>query len=193
MDKQTIKTRHEQSKKDFPTLKLEDDEFVEFAFSRAKICLVAIFGGVAAGMLLLMATFALALTGWDYMNVFSESVLYVLLGVLLVIALLIGVVALTVYRGNRLFITNKHAIQMVMKSPFATSVNMIDLPSIEDASYREEGILQKVFRYGTLRLSTVGDETTYTFEYSNISPEDLKAVSKLVTEAKKESAKSRKD
>jgi hypothetical protein len=31
----------------------------------------------------------------------------------------------------------------------------------------------------------VGDETTYTFKYSDISPEQLKAVSKMVTEAKK--------
>ena len=66
----------------------------------------------------------------------------------------------------------------------ATSVNVIDLPSIEDASFHQNGLMQKIFGYGTFRLSTVGDETTYTFQYSDIAPEELRAVSKLITEAK---------
>ena len=103
-------------------------------------------------------------------------------------AIVISLVALMVYRGNRLFITNKHAIQMVMKSPVATSINMIDLQSVEDASFHQNGVLQKMFRYGTFRLSTVGDETTYTFDYSDINPTELKEVSKLITDAKKKSA-----
>ena len=74
---------------------------------------------------------------------------------------------------------------MIMESPVSSSVNIIDLIKIEDASFRQEGILQKMFNYGTFRLSTVGDETTYTFKYSDISSEDLKAVSKLISNAKK--------
>ena len=90
-----------------------------------------------------------------------------------------------IYNGNKLFVTNKHVVQLVMSSLVSSSENMIDLPSIEDVSFRQEGIMQQMFHYGTLRLATVGDETTYTFKYSDISSEELKAVSKLVTEAKK--------
>ena len=46
MDKSLNKIRHERSKRDFPGLKLEDDEFVEFAFSRSKICLLLIQSGL---------------------------------------------------------------------------------------------------------------------------------------------------
>ena len=42
MDESLAKIRHERSKKDFPKLKLEDDEYVEFAFLRAKVCLLMI-------------------------------------------------------------------------------------------------------------------------------------------------------
>ena len=42
MDKALAKVRHERSKKDFPFLKLEEDEYVEFAFSRARVCLAMI-------------------------------------------------------------------------------------------------------------------------------------------------------
>ena len=89
-----------------------------------------------------------------------------------------------VYNGNKLFITNKHVIQMIMVSPLSSSFNMIDLSSIEDTSFSQDGILQKMFGYGTFRLSTVGEETTYTFKKSDITTEEVKAISKLVTSAK---------
>ena len=37
MDENLAKIRHERSKKDFPGLRLDEDEYVEFAFRRAKV------------------------------------------------------------------------------------------------------------------------------------------------------------
>lgn len=189
MDKALAKVRHERSKKDFPFLKLEEDEYVEFAFSRARVCLAMIFGGVALSLILLLLTFLVVIAGQQELDESGRKFLYVILMVLVVMAILIGLTALLIYRGNKLLITNKHVIQMIMKTPVATSMNMIDLSSIEDASFRQNGITQKMFHYGTLRLSTVGDETTYTFEYADVSQNELKEISKLVTEAKKAAKK----
>ena len=188
MDEGLTKIRHDRSKKDFPFLKLEDDEYVEFAFTRAKVCLALIFGGLAAGIIFILLAFLIVILNQQYVDEMGRNFMFVILTVLILMAIVISLVALMVYRGNRLFITNKHAIQMVMKSPVATSINMIDLQSIEDASFHQNGVLQKMFHYGTLRLSTVGDETTYTFDYSDINPAELKEVSKLITNAKKKSA-----
>ena len=188
MDEGLTKIRHDRSKKDFPFLKLEDDEYVEFAFTRAKVCLALIFGGLAAGIIFILLAFLIVILNQQYVDEMGRNFMFVILTVLILMAIVISLVALMVYRGNRLFITNKHAIQMVMKSPVATSINMIDLQSIEDASFHQNGVLQKMFHYGTLRLSTVGDETTYTFDYSDINPAELKEVSKLITDAKKKSA-----
>ena len=189
MDKALAKVRHERSKKDFPFLKLEEDEYVEFAFSRARVCLAMIFGGVALSLILLLLTFLVVIAGQQELDESGRKFLYVILMVLVVMAILIGLTALLIYRGNKLLITNKHVIQMIMKTPVATSMNMIDLSSIEDASFQQNGITQKMFHYGTLRLSTVGDETTYTFEYADVSQNELKEISKLVTEAKKAAKK----
>ena len=189
MDKALAKVRHERSKKDFPFLKLDEDEYVEFAFSRARVCLAMIFGGVALSLILLLLTFLVVIAGQQELDESGRKFLYVILMVLVVMAILIGLTALLIYRGNKLLITNKHVIQMIMKTPVATSMNMIDLSSIEDASFRQNGITQKMFHYGTLRLSTVGDETTYTFEYADVSQNELKEISKLVTEAKKAAKK----
>ena len=185
MDEGLAKIRHDRSVKDFPQLKLEDDEYVEFAFKRARVCLMAILGGVIFGLGAILIVFLVASFGVSPTDALGQRFMGIILLALMLAILLIGVIALMVYRGNKMFITNKHVIQFVMQSPMANSVNIIDLQSVEDASYRQEGILQKMFGYGTLRLSTIGDETTYTFPYSDIKSSELRAVSKLITEAKK--------
>ncbi len=185
MDESLVKIRHERSKKDFPGLRLEDDEYVEFAFKRAKICLFMILGGVAFGLIVVLLAFLLVLMGQSMIDEMGRNFLFIILSALLASAVVIGVVALTVYNGNKLFITNRRVIQMVMTSPVVNSVNIIDLTSVEDASFRQENLLQNLFHYGTFRLSTVGDETTYTFKYSDISGEELKEVTDLISAAKK--------
>ena len=185
MDDALVKVRHERSVKDFPNVRLDDDEYVEFAFSRAKICLLGILGSVAGGLILVLLAFLFVLMQQEKLDEMGRNFLFIVLFALLASALLIGAIALKVYNGNRLIITNKHAIQFIMNSLVSTSVNIIDLGSIEDASFRQDTIWQKMFNFGTLRLSTIGDETTYTFKYSDIAPEDLKAITKLITNAKK--------
>lgn len=191
MDEGLVKIRHERSKKDFPFLKLEDGEYVEYAFSRAKVCLAMIFGGVSGGIILVLIAFLFVLMGQNMLDDMGKNFLFIILAALIAAILVIGMVALMVYRGNKLFVTNKHVIQMVMKSPVATSLNVIDLASVEDASFHQNGIMQKLLHYGTFRLATVGDETTYTFTYSDVTPEELKGVSKLITDAKKRGKRSR--
>lgn len=184
MDEGLAKIRHARSTKDFPYLKLQEDEYVEFSFKRSKICLMAIFGGVTIGLALVLVAFLWTLLNQSALDEMGRKFIYIILVSLVLAAILVGLIAVMIYRGNRLFITNKRVIQLIMQSPVSTSVNAIDLPSIEDVSFHQNGIIQKLFRYGTFRLSTVGDETTYTFNYSDVSPSEIKAVSKLITEAK---------
>lgn len=185
MDESLAKIRHERSKKDFPMLRLEDDEYVEVALSRAKICLWAILGGTALGMIIILLAFLLVLLGQQMLDEMGKNFLFIILFALLAAAVIIGLISLRIYNGNKLFVTNKRVFQLLTTSLVSSSMNVIDLPSIEDASFHQNGILQQLFHYGTLRLATVGDETTYTFKYSDIKPEQMEQISKLITEAKK--------
>ena len=193
MDESLTKIRHERSKKDFPGLKLEDGEYVEFAFKRARICLLAILVGIAISVIVILLGFLLALMGQSMLDDMGRSFVFIILATLLATAVLAGIVAIMIYQGNRLFITNRRVTQMIMNSPVSKSINTIDLVSIEDASFHQNGILQTFLHYGTLRLATVGDETTYTFKYSDVSSTDLKAVTKLITDAKKQGKKKDED
>ena len=191
MDESLVKIRHDRSQKDFPGLNLEDDEYVELSFKRARVCLLLILGGTAFAIIVILLAFLLALLGQSMLDDMGKNFVFIILSTLLAAALIICLIAIMIYRGNKLFVTNKRVIQMVMDSPVSNSVNIIDLPSIEDASYHQNGILQTMFRYGTLRLATVGDETTYTFKYSDASAEELKAITKLITDARKKHDKSK--
>ncbi|MDO4507951.1 MAG: hypothetical protein Q4B65_00980 [Candidatus Saccharibacteria bacterium] len=184
MNEGLAKVRHDRSVKDFPFLNLADDEYVEFAFRRAKIYLVLMYAGLLFGLGVIVVAFLLVSLGVAGLDNMGRNFVYIILAALTFAVLIAGLFVLMIYRGNRLFITNKRVIHKVMISPLASSTNMVDLTSIEDVSYHQGGIAQLLFHYGTLRLATVGDETTYTFRYSDASGEDVKTISKLVTDAK---------
>lgn len=66
---------------------------------------------------------------------------------------------------NRFFLTNESVIQEIQISLFSKREQTVSLMNIEDSSYSQKGILQTLFNYGSIRLSTEGDETTYRFNY----------------------------
>lgn len=180
MDESLANIRHERSKKDFPALKLEDGEYVEFAFVRSKICYWLIWGcvGLICFIVALLFLFAVFSQPLDDMG---RNFLTIILGTLVIAALLGGLVETKVFNCNKLYITNRRAIQFTMVSPVVTSKNIIDLSSIEDASFRQSSIFQKIFKVGTLRLSTVGDETTYSLQFVDIiGGDELNAITKLI-------------
>lgn len=185
MDESLVKIRHDRSVKDFPGLRLEEDEYVEYFFRRARVCLMAIWGGAFFGVVIVLLGFLLVLLGKARLDEMGLQFMYIILFSLLAAVALIFLLALKIYYGNKLFVTNRKVIQFIMISPISTSINIIDLFSIEDASFRQDSLIQKLFHFGTLRLATVGDETTYTFTYSDIKPEELKAVTDLISATKK--------
>ena len=74
-------------------------------------------------------------------------------------------VAYIVYINNRLYLTNESVIQEIQTGLFFKSEQTVSLLNIEDASYTQNGLFQQLFDYGSVRLSTEGDETTYRFTY----------------------------
>jgi len=56
-------------------------------------------------------------------------------------------------------------IQEIQTSLFTKHEQTVSLINIEDASFEQKGILQTLLNYGSIRLSTEGDETTYRFNY----------------------------
>ena len=89
-----------------------------------------------------------------------------------------------VYRANRFVITNERAIQWISNTIMSQKKQVINLESIEDISYSREGILQHLFDYGTVKLSTIGDESTYTFPFSPNPDKKAEFLSDIVEAAR---------
>lgn len=166
--------RYEESARKFPNLNLSPGEYVIRAIKRHPIGLVKIwaisFLLVVACMALLVNFFvgpgaedAASLTGGDSQTFRTFGSVGLL--IVLVMAVVGGLVATYVYLNNRFYLTNESVIQEIQNSLFSRNEQTVSLSNIEDASYKQAGIIQMLLNYGTIRLSTEGDETTYRFTY----------------------------
>ena len=163
-----VKARHEESMRLFPQLNLSEAEYVISAVRRHPIGLFFPIG-ITIFLIALVASFiinfkimapALGLEG----VISYES--FTLIGILLITLFAIGgYIAVWVYVNNRFFLTNESVIQEIQHSLFSKHEQTVSLQNIEDASFLQHGIIQSMLNYGSIRLSTEGDETTYRFYY----------------------------
>lgn len=164
-----IKKRHERSQRLYPNLNLSESEYVISAVRRHPIGLIipllvgTVIIALATSLLMNYAAFA------DYFNIRGAAadantvtVPIILFDVLVALGMF---VVYYVYVNNKFFLTNESVIQEIQISLFSRLEQTVSLTNIEDASYTQENIIQTIFNYGSIRLSTEGDETTYRFTY----------------------------
>lgn len=177
-----VKARHEQSVRDFPSLNLSESEYVISAVRRHPIGLVLPVGitiFLVAFVASIMINFplmsaSLGLEGLAYGTVLAVG------GLLLLLFLIGGYIAVWVYISNRFILTNESVIQEIQVSLFSKHEQTVSLINIEDASFRQQGILQALLNYGSIRLSTEGDETTYRFNYVTNPKQEIATLNNAV-------------
>ena len=161
--------KHERSMRAYPLLNLSAGEYVITAVRRHPIGLILPLGigtlliGITLAVLFNYAEFVAA---FEITGMFAEASMVTV--PMLLFAGIIGFgmfVSWYVYTHNKFFLTNESVIQEIQTTLFSHLEQTVSLASIEDASYTQHGILQQVFNYGDIRLSTEGDETTYRFTY----------------------------
>jgi hypothetical protein len=192
MKAELSKVQHARSAKDFPEIDLEQDEYVVLHIKRSRVGLVFIWSVVAVlilAMSLVLIFFANNGISIDS-TVFSmsEAAMHyfrIIIFLLYILFLFGGFVAQSIYDANHIYVTNRRVIQKTRSSIFANSTNIIELRRIEDVSFRQESLVDHLCHFGTLRMSTVGDETTYTLKYVDTPHDEVKTISHLVYECKK--------
>ena len=169
---ESIKAKHEESVRRYPQLNLSEGEFIISAVRRhpiglfipallAAFLIIIVLIGMAAypGI---AASIAASNPGASIPGVGDIMLVGTLLLALFAIG---GYVAVWVYLNNKFFLTNESVIQEIQTSLFAKNEQTVSLSNIEDASFTQKGIIQTLLDYGSIRLSTQGDETTYRFQY----------------------------
>lgn len=161
-----IQERHEKSRKLYPHLNLSEGEYIINAVKRHPIGLLEIWGGAFILIIALAAVLVSILTGGGIGGNSEIATLGALVVGFMAILIMAGaLVAAYVYNQNRFYLTNESVIQEIQTSLFSKHEQTVSLANIEDASFRQNGILPHLLDYGTIRLSTEGDETTYRFSY----------------------------
>lgn len=180
-----VKKRHDESVKRYPFLNLSSAEYVISAVRRHPI---GLFIPVSLTILLVALTASLLINYSlvvEYFGIMDPPGFdaALLMGTLLIFLFLIGgYIAVWVYLNNKFFLTNESVIQEIQTSLFHKFEQTVSLANIEDASYRQQGILQMLLNYGSIRLSTQGDETTYRFYYV-VNPKEHIAILNNAVEA----------
>lgn len=162
-----VKARHEESARLYPQLNLSEGEYIINKIRRHPIGLV-----IPISLTVLLAAIVLAvLMFYPTLQAQSATTLpsfgSIVMPALLLVTLIciFGYIAVYVYLNNRFFLTNESVVQEIQTTLLAHHEQTVSLANIEDASYQQTGVFQMMFNYGSIRLSTEGDETTYRFYY----------------------------
>lgn len=166
--------RHRESVARFPELSLSPGEFVVETVRRHPIGIISIWAIVSFLVLVVLSLLPLysfnqqmiaQIFMTDIAKLPSAAVLTVPALILAAFFGLGGLIATIVYEGNRFYLTNESVVQHVQTSLFNTKQQVVNLINVEDASSTQEGIIEQILNYGTLRLSTQGEETIYHFRF----------------------------
>lgn len=165
IDEENLKIRHNSSKQTYPYLNLSENEYVISVVERHPVGLVIPF--TVALILIISSFFALSFILSNDLNFYAINRIGASFLISMFILLIIIILYLYnyVYTNNRFYVTNECVIQHIQLSPFSRKEQSINLSNIEDVSYHQLGIIQHILNYGTIKLSTIGDEHTYIFNY----------------------------
>lgn len=167
--------RHDISCQRYPSLNLSEGEFIILQIKRHPI---GLFIPIAMTIFIVVLLTACAFLVPDFYATLRaestygntellvpEALVVMLLMFFALLTTVFGGIVVWVYQRNRFFMTNESVIQEIQHSLFSRHEQTVSLGSIEDASFKRQGILQHLFDYGTMRLSTEGEETTYRFAF----------------------------
>jgi energy-coupling factor transporter transmembrane protein EcfT len=165
---------HKVSSAQYPELSLSPGEYVLSVVRRHPIGLIAIWSitGILVFVTLALVPFYATSMGFistvlavPIHNLPTPITMTVPALILTAFFLLGGFIATYVYQQNRFYITTESIVQFVQYSLFNSKQQVVNLINVEDVSADQTGIVQQVLNYGTLRLSTQGQETIYHFRF----------------------------
>lgn len=82
-----------------------------------------------------------------------------------IVIVLVLFVATMVYWQNRWIVTDDSITQITQNSLFGRRVSQLSMENLEDITIDQNGIIQTMFNFGTLRAETAGERSKFVFQY----------------------------
>lgn len=164
-DQNETERLHKESVKRHPTLHLSKNEYIISEVYRHPVGMYLPIGisGALIGVIIfgLMNYNSIVPTG----DPSFESILlpaFAFIGLICLGAY----ITVWVYLNNKFFLTNESVIQEIQQSLFLKNEQTVGLANIEDVSYVQGGFFPTLLNYGTIRMTTEGEQTNYSFQYA---------------------------
>ena len=144
---------------------IDSDETKLLEVRRAPIGIILQY--VAAGLILIAGFIIVAIALPQLGNLSSEAkqTAAILVGCGGVLVVLYLVVATTIYRESYLVVTDRNITQALQLGLFRRKVSQLSLANIEDVTSDQNGLIQSIFGYGTLKVETAGEQDNFYFYY----------------------------
>ncbi len=169
---------HDRSVHDYPNISFSPTEYVVIDVQRspwgiARVWLFAllIFLAMGAIAILMHQTSPIEMSTAVYAGLFIATI---------AATALVGIVGTHIYRNNSFIVTNERVISHIQTTPFAVRTQNVELEHIEDCSVAQTTPAQHLLNYGSIRLSTVGDEQTYLFTFVDRPREQFSVINRVV-------------
>ena len=166
-DPAVIAARHQEAARRYPDVNLDSDEYVVFSIKRHSF---GVFGIIISSML----SFIIVASIWITISIMPNNLNLTLAMktnitlaslALLALSVVSAMIGHSIYKNNKFIITNERVVQWIVSGLFNKKKQTINLEAIEDISFSQTGFLQHLIGFGTVRLSTIGEESTYTFTF----------------------------
>jgi hypothetical protein len=181
MSKTEQKNEQSKTSKKYFELELREDEYIVTDVERHFLGRLRIWAMIVAIALFFLLVALLFWAGPVVLGNYGALVAMFFV-FLALITPLFGMMVVRDYDGDWLVVTNLRLIQNVRHTVFASENQEIGLDGVEDVSFAQRNVFEKVFNYGTVRLSTIGDEHTYIFTWVDNPAQQVKLIRSAVTE-----------
>ncbi len=165
-----VKLKHGRSVRDYPGVSLGDEEYIIAAVFRHPIGLVPpiVLGAFLVSLaLIILFNYDLVAQSLRLTDSLTTASVIILPAIIMIgLVVFVSYTMCFVYINNRLFLTNNNVILKTQTAPFSEREQIVGLANIEDVSYSQNGILQKIFNYGSIQLTIEGYGAVYIFSYA---------------------------
>ncbi len=168
---------HDRSVHDYPQIKFEPTEFVVVDVVRSIVGLVYIW---LAALVVFAAIVGIAVLIAQTSTANIQGSISIAVFIAAFGSFVGGLIATYVFRSSYFIVTNQRVFARVQYAPFSYRSQAVEIEHVEDCSVRQGGILPTLFNYGTIRLSTVGDEHTYSFSFVKDPQTQMNIINRVV-------------
>jgi len=97
----------------------------------------------------------------------DQAILYANLftALVLLITIVVIVFTTTIYRQNRLIVTDRNITQVLQYGLFSRKVSQLNIVNVEDVTSEQKGFIPTIFNFGTLKIETAGEQSNFNFNY----------------------------